>query len=114
MHTRDGVSRFVGLWCDEREVPEDVEDDDLVWVQAAHVVSIGRANGRTIVGLTHGVIHTATATPDEVRWAVDYVLARVDRSGTLAVDGVSASRGVDGEAVMTTVDRQKTGESRVY
>jgi hypothetical protein len=114
MHTRDGVSRFVGLWCDEREVPEDVEDDDLVWVQAAHVVSIGRANGRTIVGLTHGVIHTATATPDEVRWAVDYVLSRVDRSGTCAEPGVVAYLSPNGVPAMRYPERQKTGESRVY
>ena len=113
MHTRDGVSRFVGLWCHDREVPEDVDDDDLVWVQASHVVSIGRDDGHTLVVMSHGVTRT-TATPDEVRWAVDYVLSRVDRSGVCAVHGISASRGADGEAVMTTADRQKTGESRVY
>ena len=116
MHTRDGVSRFVGLWCQDREVPDDVDDDDLVWVQASHVVSIGRDDGHTLVVMSHGVTRT-TATPDEVRWAVDYVMSRVDRSGVCAVDGVSASRGEDGVPSLSYPKRQeqaKTNEKGVY
>jgi hypothetical protein len=108
MHTRDGVSQFVGLWCEEGEPPLDVSDDDLVWVAAQHVVSIGRVKGKTSVTLPNGYIQTS-ATPDEVRWAVDYVLARVNLAGNLAVNGVAVRSGADGEPSFTYRQRQERG-----
>jgi hypothetical protein len=108
MHTRDGVSQFVGLWCEEGDPPLDVSEDALVWVAAQHVVSIGQVNGKTSVTLPNGYIQTS-ATPDEVRWAVDYVLARVKRSGELAVSGLTVRSGGDGEPLYTYRKRQERG-----